>query len=80
MSKNFSLRAIAAVSGLTTANVARRARALGYITNRKGYTAEQAHSIIYYKPKKMGRPVESLEQETARLSRALEEFAAPVVS
>ena len=80
MSKNFSLRAIAAVSGQTTTNIARRARALGYITNRKGYTAEQAHNLIYYKPKKMGRPVESLEQETARLSEALKKLSVPVVS
>lgn len=80
MSKNFSIRAIAAVAGTSPANIARRAKTLGYKTNRKGYTPEQAHSLIYYVPRRMGRPVETIEQETARLTEALKGMNVPVLS
>lgn len=73
MSKNFSARAIAAVIGKNPRNVYDRSRALGIKTGRKGYTAEQAHALIYYKPPVQTRRDrrETLEQECDRLRDAL---------
>ena len=67
MSKNFSLKAICAVTGMSTKTIAFRAKNLGIVTHRKGYTAEQAHSLIYYQRKRNTVRTETLEEETARL-------------
>ena len=69
MSKQtFSLAAIANVAGKKYGAIYHRAKVLG-INNRLGrYTAEQAYDLVYYK-----RPSrkETLEQETARLLKAI---------
>lgn len=72
MAKNFSIRAVAVVAGKTTSAIGRRARSLGIKTGRKGFTADQAHSLIYYQPKTSRIRTESLEHETARLLGALQ--------
>lgn len=75
MSKNFSLKAISAVSGKSASIIGQRARKLGIRTGRKGFTKEQAHNLIYYQPKNsVRRRTETLEQESARLIAALQEI------
>ena len=73
MPKNFSARAIAAVIGKKPHTIYDRSKVLGIKTGRKGYSAEQAHALIYYKPAVSTRLSrhETLEQECDRLRDTL---------
>lgn len=73
MSKNFSIKSIAAVSGVSAATIGKRAARLGIYTNHKGFTKEQAHSLIYYHNARSTR-TETLQQETVRLLATLQEM------
>lgn len=75
MSKNFSIKAISTVSGKSASTIGKRAHLLGIRTGRKGFTKEQAHSLIYYQPKSPAyHRAETIEQESARLVVALQEI------
>lgn len=69
----FSLAAIANVSGKKLGTIYYRARSLGINTKSGKYSAEQAHSLVYYVPRTRSRVVrkETLAEETARLIKAM---------
>lgn len=69
--QNFSLSAVASVSGKHEKTIMARALALGYRTGRKGYTAEQAYNLVYYQRKPRAVHKETLEHETARLIKTM---------
>lgn len=69
----FSLAAIANVSGKKRGTIYHRARVLGIDTKSGEYSAEQAHSLVYYVPRTRinGGRRETLAEEAARLIKTM---------
>lgn len=70
MKKDFSARAIAKLTGMTTANVYRRAYNLG-LKAKGGFSEKEAYQICTYERKGRKYAVETLEQEVDRLQRTM---------
>ena len=72
MARNFNAKTIASIAGTTVSCIYGRARALGYVTNHNGFTADQAYSLVHYERKQNRRRVVDQESERQRLQRAID--------
>lgn len=70
MNSEYSARSIAKLTGMTVANVYRRAHSLGFHANR-GFSEHEAYLICTYK-RKNHKSTQGLESEVDRLRLAME--------